>query len=134
MNSEDTVLIQGNADLKNGKVVPRIYTSEITKTCEENDIILTVRAPVGMVAKSNINACIGRGVRAIKADDFLYYYLEFYNTTSKWDKLSQGRTFESVNSNDIKSIIVPEPYVKEKKKVSQFLNIQNKKVESEEKN
>jgi hypothetical protein len=37
----------------NGKIVPRIYTSEITKTCEENDIILTVRAPVGMIAKSN---------------------------------------------------------------------------------
>ncbi|WP_110929914.1 restriction endonuclease subunit S [Paenibacillus bouchesdurhonensis] len=133
INPEDTVLIQGNADLKNGKIIPRIYTSEITKTCEENDIILTVRAPVGMVAKSNINACIGRGVCAIKADDFLYYYLEFYNNTSKWDRLSQGSTFESVNSNDIKSIIVPEPNVKEKKKISQFLNILNKKVELEEK-
>jgi len=66
-------------------------------------------------------------------DDFLYYYLEFYNISSKWDKYSQGSTFESVNSNDIKSVIVPEPNVKEKKKISQFLNILNKKIESEEK-
>ena len=45
-------LIQGNADISNRKSNPRIWTSEPTKECKTNDIILTVRAPVGAVAKS----------------------------------------------------------------------------------
>ena len=32
-NELDTVLIQGNTDLINGKVVPRVYTTGVTKTC-----------------------------------------------------------------------------------------------------
>lgn len=116
-DSSDTVLVQGNADLKNGKIAPRIYTSQVTKVCSIGDIILTVRAPVGVVAKCNIPACIGRGVCAIRSDDFLFYYLDYYYITSKWTKLSQGSTFESVNSNDIKNIIVPQPTTQEKEKI-----------------
>ena len=65
-NEQDTVLIQGNADLNGGRITPRIYTTQITKTCEAGDIILTVRAPVGDLAIANTRACIGRGVCAIK--------------------------------------------------------------------
>ncbi len=57
-------LIQGNADIKNRRAVIRNYTSEITKKCYDGDIILSVRAPVGEVAKTNFDACIGRGVSA----------------------------------------------------------------------
>lgn len=133
--SEDpanTVLVQGNADLKNGKIVPRIYTSQLTKMCEIGDIILTVRAPVGIVAKCNIPACIGRGVCAIKADDFLFYYLDYYNMTSQWAKLSQGSTFESVNSNDIKNIVVPQPCEEEKMKISKFFKRLIERIQLEE--
>lgn len=133
--SEDpanTVLVQGNADLKNGKIVPRIYTSQLTKICEIGDIILTVRAPVGIVAKCNIPACIGRGVCAIKADDFLFYYLDYYNMTSQWAKLSQGSTFESVNSNDIKNIVVPQPCEEEKMKISKFFKRLMERIQLEE--
>src|SRR5690606_21392591 len=38
-------LIQGNADIKNRESSPRIYTSEITKECRRNDLLLSVRAP-----------------------------------------------------------------------------------------
>lgn len=133
--SEDpanTVLVQGNADLKNGKIVPRIYTSQLTKMCEIGDIILTVRAPVGIVAKCNIPACIGRGVCVIKADDFLFYYLDYYNMTSQWAKLSQGSTFESVNSNDIKNIVVPQPCEEEKMKISKFFKRLMERIQLEE--
>src|SRR5690625_5155371 len=73
-------LIQGNADIRNRKSAPRQYTSEITKECQVGDILMSVRAPVGEIAESIHNACIGRGVCAIrnnkKADGkFLFYYL-----------------------------------------------------------
>jgi type I restriction enzyme, S subunit len=40
-------LIQGNANIKNRKTAPKVYTSDVTKQCEVGDIILSVRAPVG---------------------------------------------------------------------------------------
>ena len=72
----DNILIQGNADLKDGKVVPRIWTTQITKTAKPNDIIFTVRAPVGEVAKNAYNAVIGRGVASITGNNFLYQTLK----------------------------------------------------------
>src|SRR5699024_6437028 len=49
-NPEDYILVQGNADLKNNEIVPRVWTTQKTKISLKNDILLTVRAPVGDVA------------------------------------------------------------------------------------
>ncbi|HRI01957.1 MAG TPA: restriction endonuclease subunit S, partial [Saprospiraceae bacterium] len=90
-------LLQGNADIKNRLSAPRIYTSEITKECQINDILLSVRAPVGTVAKSLHNACIGRGIAAIRAIDknsqeYLYQWL--ISNEFAWQNISQGGTFD----------------------------------------
>lgn len=86
-------LIQGNLDLQDGRLTPRVYTSEITQQCGAGDVILTVRAPVGEIAIAKFNACIGRGVCAIRpkrnADTMLIYqYLQYYKP--KWASLEQG--------------------------------------------
>jgi type I restriction enzyme S subunit len=57
---EGLPLLQGNADIKNRKSVPRVYTTQITKECFVDDILLSVRAPVGSIAKSFHHACIGQ--------------------------------------------------------------------------
>jgi type I restriction enzyme S subunit len=89
-NSDELPLIQGNADIKNRVTFPRIYTSEPTKLCHTGDILMTVRAPVGTIAKSLHNACIGRGVCVIRAknkinSDFLYQFLITYEP--QWKNL-----------------------------------------------
>ncbi|WP_242491573.1 hypothetical protein [Holzapfeliella floricola] len=43
-NPNDEILVQGNADLDDGVVKPRIYTTQVTKESQKGDIILTVRA------------------------------------------------------------------------------------------
>jgi len=123
-------LIQGNADCKNRKTLPRMYTTEKTKECFIGDIILTVRAPVGAVSKSFHNACIGRGVCAIIAkenQDFLYQF--FINYENNWKKLSQGSTFTAVNSNDIKNLKIKLPPLKEQQKIAEVLTLADQKIE-----
>jgi type I restriction enzyme, S subunit len=101
-------LIQGNADIKNRRTTIRNYTSEITKRCYKGDIILSVRAPVGEVAKADFDACIGRGVCAISyPNDFLYYYLIYLEP--QWGKLSKGSTFDSVNSTEVRALEIHLP-------------------------
>ena len=62
----DYILVQGNADLQNGWVCPRIWTTQITKKADAGDLIMSVRAPAGAMGKTAYNAVIGRGVAAIK--------------------------------------------------------------------
>ena len=126
-------LIQGNADIKDRKTEPRVYTSEITKTCDIGDIIMSVRAPVGAISMSLHNACIGRGVCSIKPKYSVEYVYQFLlKHESKWSQVSQGSTFESVNSNDIKSLKIPFPNLDEQKKIGNFLGNIDNKIEKEQ--
>ena len=128
-NSNDTILIQGNADLIRGKIVPRIYTSEITKLSYQGDIILTVRAPVGDLAINEFDSCIGRGVCSIKGNKFIYYYLESLKDKHVWERLSQGSTFESINSNDIKNLNLKIPSNSTQNHIINFLTAIDTKIE-----
>lgn len=109
---EGLPLIQGNADVKNRVSAPRIYTSLITQRCLPDDIIFSVRAPVGEIAISLHHACIGRGIAAIQASskndaEFLYYVM--LSAEPGWATLSQGSTFQAVNSKDLKGFTFPAP-------------------------
>ena len=128
-NNFHTVLIQGNADIINGKVVPRVYTSEITKISKPGDIIMTVRAPVGDLAINEFESCIGRGVCSIEGNKFIYYLLQSLKDNHVWERLSQGSTFESINSNDIKNLKVKMPSEETQNTISLFLTEIDSKIE-----
>ena len=123
-NPNDYILVQGNADIKNKQVVPRLWTTEVTKMAEIGDIILTVRAPVGDIGKTDYNVVIGRGVAAIKGNDFIFYTLEKMKMSGFWNRFSTGSTFESISSNDIREAIIQIPTLKEQQSIgSYFYNL-----------
>ena len=125
-NPNDYILIQGNADIKDKKVVPRLWTTEVTKMAEIGDIILTVRAPVGDIGKTEYNVVIGRGVAAIKGNDFIFYTLEKMKMIGFWNRFSTGSTFESISSNDIREAIIQIPTLKEQQAIgTYFSNLDN---------
>lgn len=118
-------LLQGNADIKNRLSAPRIFTSEITKECHVNDILMSVRAPVGSVAKAIHHACIGRGIASIKSkkpnsQEFLYQWLLSYE--SRWANISQGGTFDAINSDDLKGVVLTTPLPTEQQKIAECLS------------
>ena len=124
-------LIQGNLDITKGKLTPRLYSSEMTKKCHTGDVILTVRAPVGEVAIADFDACIGRGVCAIRPFNnnysvLIYQFLQHYKP--KWISLEQGSTFTSVSRNDIMSIKIGIPSIQ----AIELLNILDDKISIED--
>ena len=129
-------LIQGNADIKCRVSCPRVYTSDITKECTPGDILLSVRAPVGTVALSQHKACIGRGISAIKSkkkmsQSFLYQWFLWFEP--KWCYLSQGSTFESINSDDIKTLKLSVPNFEEQQKIAAVLSAADAEISTLEK-
>lgn len=132
-DTNSMVLVQGNADLENGRVTPRIYTKEVTKTSKKGDILMTVRAPVGTLAINEYDVVIGRGVCSIKGNTFLYYSLTNKNLNNYWNRFSSGSTFESINSSDIKNAGLKKPSISEQKKIGNFFKNLDTQIENEEK-
>ena len=99
---EGLPLIQGNADIEVRKTIERVWTTQGNKRCDLGDLILTVRAPVGVVAVASKNACIGRGVCGLKPfgdSSFLFHALVHAET--RWQALEQGSTFTAANSAQV---------------------------------
>ena len=116
----DYILVQGNADLQNGWVCPRIWTTQITKKADAGDLIMSVRAPAGAMGKTAYNAVIGRGVAAIKGNEFIYQLLVKMDMDGFWKTLSCGSTFESLNSDNIKNAEVKVPTTAEQVQIGDF--------------
>lgn len=124
----DYILIQGNADLINGWVVPRTWTTQITKLAEPGDLIMSVRAPAGEMGKTLYKAVIGRGVAAIKGNEFLYQLLTKMNVEGYWKRLAAGSTFESLNSKDINNSRIAVPPETEQEQIGRLFSTIDKTI------
>ena len=106
----DYILVQGNADLKDGWVSPRVWTTQKTKTADAGDLIMSVRAPAGAMGKTAYDVVLGRGVAGIKGNEFIYQTLVKMDCEGYWKKHAAGSTFESINSNSVNNaeILIPQ--------------------------
>jgi type I restriction enzyme S subunit len=129
-NSVGLPLVQGNADIEDRKTIKRYYTSQITRTGKQGDIIMTVRAPVGSVSKALFDCCLGRGVCSIRyPNEFLYHYLVFVE--ADWGYLSKGSTFDSVNSIEVKNLELIIPFdIEEQKAIANILSDMDAEIEA----
>ena len=118
------ILVQGNADLKDGWVSPRIWTTQKTKTADAGDLIMSVRAPAGAMGKTAYDVVLGRGVAGIKGNEFLYQTLIKMDESGYWKKLAEGSTFESINSDVVNNaeIMVPQD-IDEQNRIGDYLSI-----------
>ena len=107
------VFIQGNADMKNGFPSIRMFTTDPKRYSELNDILLSVRAPVGDVFYNNYgNLSIGRGLSAIRIKNkhlrtLVYYWLNF--DKKQFERLEQGTTFTEIGKKEVRNINVTIP-------------------------
>jgi type I restriction enzyme M protein len=88
---------------------PTKWTTSITKIAEKDDILMSVRAPVGPVNISIEKCCIGRGLAAIRTKDdilpeYLFYVLKMQEVFIKGNG---GSVFDSISKTDIEKILIP---------------------------
>lgn len=116
---------QGKTDF--GDVYPkiRVYCTSPNKIAEADDILLSVRAPVGSINVCKTKSCIGRGLAAIRAKSeieqkYLYHFLNFYEP--QLAQIGKGSTFEAVNREDVENIQIPLPNPDEQKRIALILD------------
>ena len=109
------------------------YTTVITKLAYPNDIIMSVRAPVGALNITPMTMCLGRGLCSLRSkgnnnQTFLYYLLKHYSN----DLISKetGTVFGSVSYNDIANLYVRIPEdIDVQKKIAGVLSALDDKIE-----
>ena len=111
------------------------FTTQPTKYCKEGDLILCVRgSTTGRTNISGFDACIGRGVAAIrysKNQSWINYYI--LSTRKKIYQLGTGSTFPNVSSDLIFNLIIPIPPLSEQRTfVAKLdaLSVETKKLEA----
>jgi len=122
---EGLPFFQGKADFGALNPKVRMWCSEPKKVSEPNDILMSVRAPVGPTNINNVTACIGRGLSAIRCSDriernFLLHYLR-YNEHKIADK-GTGSTFKAITQKELKALQIPLPPLAEQKKIAAILD------------
>lgn len=90
---------------------PTTWTTKITKEAELNDILMSVRAPVGPINFATQNICIGRGLAAIRPSklidkEFLFNFLLKHESEIVGNT---GAVFNSINKAQIEAINIPLP-------------------------
>ena len=121
-------LLQGNRTFNNLYPTIDTYTTKITKQ-QKNDILFSVRAPVGEVNIAPFELCIGRGLSAIRSknkDNKFLHYLLIYKLQDIHSK-STGTIFNSINKSTLENLEIKIPNEKFQKFIGTLLrNIDNK--------
>ena len=103
---------------------PSTWTTEVTKTARKNDILMSVRAPVGPVNFATGNICIGRGLAAIRSggqldSDFLFYQLLHLQPNISG---SEGAVFASINKSEIAALPIAYAPLPEQQRIVAILD------------
>ena len=124
--SDGLPFFQGNADF--GELYPhvRIWCNAPTKVAKPNDILISVRAPIGALNFSNCDCCIGRGLAALTVNQekctekYLWYVL-----SSKINELNSkgtGSTFKAINKKILSETEIPLPPLDEQRRIAATLD------------
>ena len=107
-----TVFFQGRAEFGFRFPQRRLYTTNPKRMAQVNDVLLSVRAPVGDLNVAFEPCCIGRGLSAIHSKDnhqsFVLYTV--FSLRHKLDMFNgEGTVFGSINRDSLNSmeIILP---------------------------
>ena len=116
---------QGNADFGPLHPVTRFYCSEPTKIAHTNDILLSVRAPIGAVNIAEEDCCIGRGLAGLTPHTDVSLKYLYYVLLGKNDELNfkgTGCTFKAINKKSLGETSFPLPPLKEQKRIADILD------------
>lgn len=112
-NSKEGIpFFQGNADFGERYPITRVWCNAPTKIAEKDDILISVRAPIGALNYAKETCCIGRGLAAITPNktkvstEFIFWLLKEKN--NELNRLGTGSTFKAISKKILEETKVPD--------------------------
>ena len=122
---EGVPFFQGNADFGERYPVTRKWCSVPTKMATQDDILISVRAPIGAMNYAKEDCCIGRGLAALTPDkskvssEFIFWLLKGKN--AELNSKGTGSTFKAISRKVLEETKVPKISLEKQKEFSEIL-------------
>ena len=122
---EGVPFFQGNADFGERYPVTRKWCSAPTKMATQDDILISVRAPIGAMNYAKEDCCIGRGLAALTPDkskvssEFIFWLLKGKN--AELNSKGTGSTFKAIGRKVLEETKVPKIPLEKQKEFSEIL-------------
>ena len=111
-NGHGVPFFQGNADFGERYPVTRKWCSAPTKMAAPEDILISVRAPIGAMNYVKEECCIGRGLAALTPNrakvspEYIFWLLKGKN--EELNSKGTGSTFKAIGRNILEETLVPD--------------------------
>ena len=125
-NNDGLPFFQGNADF--GELYPtvRVWCSQPSKVANKNDILISVRAPIGALNIADCKCCIGRGIAALTVDENVcvqkYLWHALHSKVEELNSKGTGSTFKAINKKILEETEIPLPSLDEQRKIAAILD------------
>ena len=112
---------QGNADFGKINPITRCWCDKPIKIAYKDDILISVRAPIGAINIASEECCIGRGLAAVRAlkgkclYEFLYYALQ--SNTEELKSQGTGSTFKAISKQILANSELPDITLEEQHRI-----------------
>ena len=111
-DGQGTVFFQGRAEFGFRFPTVRLFTTEPKRMALKNDILMSVRAPVGDLNVAHEDCCVGRGLAAIRSKDnhqsFVHYTM--FSLQKELNVFNgEGTVFGSINRNSLNAMPIKLP-------------------------
>jgi len=111
---------QGKTNFGKLYPTPSNWCENPKKIAEKNDILISVRAPVGPTNICNEVSCIGRGLTSLRSLSGANYFYLLYSLRAfeyQISELGVGSTFTAISKNHLDNFLIPIPPLNEQKRI-----------------
>lgn len=114
--------LQGNAEFGYLNPKEKNWCPHPKKIAARNDVLLSVRAPIGDVNLADKIYGIGRGLCAISHENYKFLYYLCLILNQKLNSLGTGSTFKAVSTEQINNVLILLPSKPEQVAVANYLD------------
>ena len=124
-NGEGVPFFQGNADFGERYPITRKWCTAPTKMADPEDILISVRAPIGAMNYAKEACCIGRGLAALTpnkskvSSEFIFWLLKGKN--EELNSKGTGSTFKAIGRKVLEETLVPDIPLDQQMECSEIL-------------
>jgi len=123
--------LQGNAEFSDVHPNPSIWCDVVNKYALKNDILLSVRAPIGAINIADQKYGIGRGLCAIrvKTNNLKYIFYQLLTCVDYLNSIGTGSTYTAISTEDIINLPMRYPPLPEQTAIANYLDKTTSKID-----
>ena len=116
--------LQGCADFGETTPNPIVYSTDPAKVALPDDILLSVRAPVGELNVADRTFGIGRGLCAIRPGKDLrrFVWWTLHEAKHQLHHISTGSTYEAVATEDVENLLIVQAPTNQQRTIADYLD------------